>query len=151
PAEVVAERYGRLVAAVEQVAFAENQALVGGEVDVLVAEGEGRKDGATHRMSGRAKDNRLVHFMPRAGSPALGDDEAPPRPGDMVVTTVTSAAPHYLIADGAPLAVRRTPGGDAWQARADSATLAALASGARPAASEPVLLGMPALFHDRGN
>jgi len=68
----------------------------------------------------------------------------------MVVTTVTSAAPHYLIADGAPLSVRRTSGGDAWQARAGGAELAA-ASAAHPAASEPVLLGMPALFHDRGN
>ena len=151
PADVVAERYGRLVAVVEEVALAENQAIVSGEVEVLVAEGEGRKDGATHRMSGRAKDNRLVHFMPAgAASSALGDGDAPPRPGDIVVTTVTSAAPHYLIADGAPLTVRRTRGGDAWQARAGGAELAA-ASGARPAASEPVLLGMPALFHDRGN
>jgi tRNA-2-methylthio-N6-dimethylallyladenosine synthase len=151
PADVVAERYGRLVAVVEEVALAENQALVGGEVEVLVAEGEGRKDGVTRRMSGRAKDNRLVHFMPRAGSPGLGDAGAPPRPGDIVVTTVTSAAPHYLIADGAPLSVRRTRGGDAWQARADGAERAAAASVARPAASEAVLLGMPALFHDRGN
>ena len=29
---------------------------------LMVAEGEGRKDGATHRLSGRAPDNRLVHF-----------------------------------------------------------------------------------------
>ena len=28
----------------------------------MVAEGEGRKDGATQRLSGRAPDNRLVHF-----------------------------------------------------------------------------------------
>ena len=68
----------------------------------------------------------------------------------MVLTTATSAAPHYLIADGAPVAVRRTSGGDAWQARQDGAALAA-ASAARPAASEPVLLGMPALSSDRGN
>src|SRR5262249_41906406 len=141
PGEVVAERYGRLVALVEGGALGEDRALVGSEVEVLVAEGEGRKDGATHRMSGRARDNRLVHFAP---------DTQPPRPGDIVVTTVTSAAPHYLIADGAPKAVRRTPGGDAWQARADGAELAA-ASAAQPAASEPVLLGMPALSRDRGN
>src|SRR4029077_6447791 len=57
--EVVAERYGRLVALVEEIALTENQALVGGEVEVMVADGEGRKDGATHRMSGRAKDNPL--------------------------------------------------------------------------------------------
>ena len=28
----------------------------------MVAEGEGRKDAATHRLSGRGPDNRLVHF-----------------------------------------------------------------------------------------
>ena len=31
-----------------------------------MAEGEGRKDAATHRMSGRARDNRLVHFATRS-------------------------------------------------------------------------------------
>src|SRR6266513_3545716 len=108
PPEVVAERYERLAALVADIALAENQAFAGREVEVLVAEGEGRKDGVTHRMSGRARDNRLVHFAPAGASP---------RPGDVVTTTVTSAAPHYLIADGAPLRVRRTPGGDAWQAR----------------------------------
>jgi tRNA-2-methylthio-N6-dimethylallyladenosine synthase len=79
-------------------------------------------------MSGRARDNRLVHFAPAGASP---------RPGDVVTTTVTSAAPHYLIADGSPLRVRRTPGGDAWQARQEGAE----AGG--PAAA--VLLGMPAV------
>ena len=33
-------------------------------VEVLVAAGEGRKDVDTHRMSGRARDGRLVHFAP---------------------------------------------------------------------------------------
>jgi tRNA-2-methylthio-N6-dimethylallyladenosine synthase len=127
PPEVVAERYERLATLVGQIALAENERLVGRQVEVLVAEGEGRKDGVTHRMSGRARDNRLVHFAP-AG---LG-----PRPGDMVTTLVTSAAPHYLIADGGPLAVRRTRGGDAWQARQDG-------TGPGPAAG--VLLGMPAV------
>jgi tRNA-2-methylthio-N6-dimethylallyladenosine synthase len=95
---------------------------------VLVAEGEGRKDGVTHRMSGRARDNRLVHFAPAGASP---------RPGDVVTTTVTSAAPHYLIADGAPLSVRRTPGGDAWQARQEGTEAGGPATA--------VLLGMPAV------
>jgi len=133
PAAVVAERYGRLTALVAEIAGAENDALVGSEVEVLVAEGEGRKDGATHRASGRARDNRLVHFAPSGTAP---------RPGDVVTTVVTQAAPHYLIADGAPLTVRRTRGGDAWQARRDG-----LAEG--PAAGSgggtPVLLGMPAV------
>ena len=130
PADVVAERYGRLAALVEKITLAENQALVGTEVEILVAEGEGRKDGATHRMSGRARDNRLVHFTSGRESP---------RPGDMVLTTVTSAAPHYLIADGTPLAVRRTAGGDAWDARATGA----ITPPSGPRAAEPVLLGMP--------
>jgi tRNA-2-methylthio-N6-dimethylallyladenosine synthase len=128
PPEVVAERYERLAALVGQIALAENEALVGGQVEVLVAEGEGRKDGVTHRMSGRARDNRLIHFAP-AG--------AGPRPGDVVTTAVTSAAPHYLIADGAPLAVRRTGGGDAWQARQQGTDNGGPATG--------VLLGMPAV------
>ena len=93
PPDVVAERYQRLAALVEDVSLAENEAFTGREVEVLVAEGEGRKDGATHRLSGRARDNRLVHFAP-------GDTG--PRPGDMVITTVTRAAPHYLVADGLP-------------------------------------------------
>ena len=64
PKAVVQQRYERLVALQDDMAWAENRALVGRTVEVLVAEGEGRKDGATHRMSGRARDNRLVHFVP---------------------------------------------------------------------------------------
>jgi tRNA-2-methylthio-N6-dimethylallyladenosine synthase len=127
PPEVVADRYERLAALVAEVSLAENQKLVGQEVEVLVAVGEGRKDSATHRMSGRARDNRLVHFTP----PQLA-----PRPGDVITTTVTGAAPHYLLADGATVGVRRTRGGDAWQARqADG--------GGHGTASGSVLLGMP--------
>ena len=44
--------------------WAENRDQVGRVVEVLVAEGEGRKDAATARMTGRARDNRLVHFAP---------------------------------------------------------------------------------------
>jgi tRNA-2-methylthio-N6-dimethylallyladenosine synthase len=133
PAEVVAERYQRLVAAIEEITLAENDALVGRSVEVLVADGEGRKDDATRRMSGRARDNRLVHFSPPA-------DGEPPRPGDLVTTTVTRAAPHYLIADAAPSAMRRTRAGDAWQAR-----LAGAGGGPADGTSSPVLLGMPVL------
>jgi len=50
---------------------------------------------------------------------------------------VTSTAPHYLVADGAPLEVRRTRAGEVWAAREGAA-----ASGA--SAPVPVLLGMPA-------
>ena len=136
PPDVVRDRYDRLVALVEEMTLAENERFTGREVEVLVAEGEGRKDGATRRMSGRARDNRLVHFAPADTSP---------RPGDMVSTVVTHAAPHHLIADGPPLAVRRTQGGDAWQARRDDSGQDARLGTARPgtARSGQVLLGMP--------
>jgi tRNA-2-methylthio-N6-dimethylallyladenosine synthase len=131
PPPVVAERYERLAALVADVSWAENKKLAGTEVEVLVAVGEGRKDSATHRMSGRARDNRLVHFTPP--NPA-------PRPGDIVTTVVTSASPHYLLADGAPLSVRATRGGDAWAARQVSGDQVGSA-----AAGPAVLLGMPSL------
>jgi tRNA-2-methylthio-N6-dimethylallyladenosine synthase len=134
PPEVVQHRYDRLVALVEETCAAGNAKLAGGTVEVLVAEGEGRKDAATHRMSGRARDNRLVHFAPHATTP---------RPGDVVTTRVTSTAPHYLIADGEPLSVRRTRAGDAWQARQQAPATQAPATQAY-GSQAPVLLGMPA-------
>ncbi|MBX5448278.1 MAG: TRAM domain-containing protein, partial [Acidothermus cellulolyticus] len=104
----------------EQIALEENQAQVGRVVEVLVAEGEGRKDAETHRMSGRAPDNRLVHFRATDA-----------RPGDVVTVAITQAAPHCLIADQV-LGVRRTRAGDAWEAR-------------RSVRPSGVLLGMPGL------
>jgi tRNA-2-methylthio-N6-dimethylallyladenosine synthase len=107
PKDVVQDRYERLAAAVEEVTWAENTRLVGSTVELLVAVGEGRKDGATGRMSGRARDGRLVHF---AGAEGI-------RPGDIVRTVVTYAAPHHLNADGPVLEHRRTRAGDAYEAR----------------------------------
>ena len=88
---VVQERYERLVALVNDIAWEENRKLEGTEVEVLVAAGEGRKDGATSRISGRARDNRLVHVN-------VGEAQ-PPMPGDLVTARVTYAAPHHLVAD----------------------------------------------------
>jgi tRNA-2-methylthio-N6-dimethylallyladenosine synthase len=134
PPAVVQERYERLVELVESIGYEENRRLDGSVVEVLVAEGEGRKDAATHRMSGRARDNRLVHFAPS------GTD---PRPGDFVTTRVTSAAPHHLLADDRPLAVRRTRGADTWAAQH-----APERPGAAPA-PQPILLGMPTVAAPR--
>jgi tRNA-2-methylthio-N6-dimethylallyladenosine synthase len=106
--------------------------MVGRTTEVLVADGEGRKDEVTRRMSGRARDNRLVHFNPGESTGSV------PRPGDIISTVVTKAAPHYLLADDLPLTVRRTRGGDVWSARQGQPQLE------QPAAA-PVLLGMPAL------
>ena len=81
----------------------------------MFADGEGRKDAATARMSGRARDNRLVHV-------AVPDDPAlRPRPGDLAEVSVSYAAPHHLNADGGLLSLRRTRGGDAWACRAGRA------------------------------
>jgi tRNA-2-methylthio-N6-dimethylallyladenosine synthase len=141
PPEVVQERYDRLIALVGEITLAENQRLAGTVAEVLVAEGEGRKDAATHRMSGRARDNRLVHVTPAGTAP---------RPGDVVTVAITRAAPYYLVADGAPLAVRRTRAGDAWAARQDSDQTAERDLVGTPASSRasrpaPVALGMPTL------
>jgi tRNA-2-methylthio-N6-dimethylallyladenosine synthase len=123
---VINDRYQRLVAVVNEVAWEENKKLVGRTVELMVAEGEGRKDSATHRLSGRGPDNRLVHFTP-------GEDGI--RPGDRVTVEITYAAPHHLVADRV-LSVRRTRSGDAWEARTS-----------RPQSSTgpTVGLGMPAV------
>ncbi|MGH8869637.1 MAG: tRNA (N6-isopentenyl adenosine(37)-C2)-methylthiotransferase MiaB [Actinomycetes bacterium] len=124
PKAVVQERYDRLVALQEEISWAENRRQVGRRLELLVAEGEGRKDAATRRLTGRAPDNRLVHFAPPA------DREV--RPGDVVTVEVTRAAPHHLVADGPTLEVRRTRAGDAWEARAG-----------RGPATRGIALGMP--------
>jgi tRNA-2-methylthio-N6-dimethylallyladenosine synthase len=108
PKAVVQERYERLVALVNDIAWEENKRLVGRRVELMVAEGEGRKDASTRRLTGRARDNRLVHFT--------APDETV-RPGDMVEVEISYAAPHHLVADGPVLSVRRTRSGDAWDAR----------------------------------
>jgi tRNA-2-methylthio-N6-dimethylallyladenosine synthase len=73
-------------------------------------------------MSGRARDGRLVHF-------ASGGADI--RPGDIVTTTVTRAAPHFLVADAVVSSHRRTRAGDAH------------AAGVRPVTG--VGLGMPGI------
>jgi len=129
PKAVVQERYERLVELVDQIAWAENRAQVGRVVEVLVAQGEGRKDAATLRMSGRARDNRLVHFT-----------SCDARAGDVVEVEVTAAAPHHLVADAPVRSVRATRAGDAWQG-AQARTETAGSVGQQPAGS--VLLGLP--------
>jgi tRNA-2-methylthio-N6-dimethylallyladenosine synthase len=104
PKAVVTERYDRLVALQDRLSYEGMSAQVGRTVEVLVSQGEGRKD-TPGRLTGRARDNRLVHL---AGAPGV-------RPGDVVTTVVTQAGPHYLVADGPLLSHRATPAGDAWE------------------------------------
>ncbi|MEU7585003.1 tRNA (N6-isopentenyl adenosine(37)-C2)-methylthiotransferase MiaB [Micromonospora sp. NPDC049230] len=130
PKQVVQERYERLIACVEEITWAENKRLVGETVEVLVALGEGRKDERTGRMSGRARDGRLVHFATEVpGGQSLAGQI---RPGDIVHTAITYAAPHHLNADGAPVAHRRTRAGDAAEA-------------GRSPRTPGVLLGLPTI------
>ena len=169
PTEVVKDRYRRLDALVRRIAHEENERQEGRVVEVLVAEGEGRRDSVTARISGRAADNRLVHVALPEG--LTEDDYAggAPRPGDMVTVRVTHGAPHNLIADSArcgreldPRAaaanealkpgdrlwlddgpalfqVRRTRAGDAWERRQAEAC-------ATPEPdTAPVSLGLPTL------
>ncbi|MBO3161377.1 tRNA (N6-isopentenyl adenosine(37)-C2)-methylthiotransferase MiaB [Dermatophilus congolensis] len=119
PKEVVQERFNRLVALQDEISWEQNRALEGQTVEVLVAPFEGRKDVETARMSGRARDNRLVHFS----LPEELPESERPRPGDLVNVAVTYGAPHHLVADSAVaqnpdervFSVRRTIGGDAWE------------------------------------
>ncbi|MBT1617775.1 tRNA (N6-isopentenyl adenosine(37)-C2)-methylthiotransferase MiaB [Curtobacterium flaccumfaciens pv. poinsettiae] len=139
PKHIVQERYERLVALQERITAEENAQQVGRSVEVLVASGEGRKDDATRRLSGRAEDSRLVHFTVPARS-------AVPRPGDVVTVDITRAAPHFLLADDdAPLRIRRTRAGDAWdRAQAESCGVPTPA-GAAADGPRPVSLGLPTL------
>jgi tRNA-2-methylthio-N6-dimethylallyladenosine synthase len=121
PKAVVQERYERLIELQDQIAWEENRNQIGRTVELLVATGEGRKDSHTARMSGRARDGRLVHFAPGGQRP---------RPGDIVTTTITGAAPHHLIADSEVISHRRTRAGDAQ------------AAGQRPSG---IGLGMPSI------
>ena len=156
PKAIVQQRYDRLLALQEQISWEENKRLEGCTAEVLVTQAKGKKDGAQHRLSGRAADNRLVHF-------AVPENASAPRPGDMVTVEITYAAPHHLVSDPAPgtgtYRVRRTRSGDAWEQRqpAAPAKAASAASAAQtpghglPIASTtvsapgPVALGLPAL------
>jgi tRNA-2-methylthio-N6-dimethylallyladenosine synthase len=109
PKAVVQERYERLIALQEEITLEENRKLVGAEVELLVAAGEGRKNAETLRMSGRARDGRLVHFRPE------GNIDGNIRPGDVVTLVVSAAAPHHLVADTPVLTHRRTRAGDSFE------------------------------------
>ena len=83
PAEVVQDRFERLVAATERWAIERNRATVGRRFEVLVEEASSRKDPA--RATARTRSNKIVHV------PANGL-----RPGDFADAVVTGAHPHHL-------------------------------------------------------
>ena len=131
PKEVVQERFERLIALQDEIAWEENRALIGTEVDVLVT---GLPSADSPRLSGRAADNRLVHVGLPDGTPA-------PRPGDFVTATVTDAKPYFLLADTG-YSVRPSRAGDAYdRAQADSCGAPSPGSSAGGA----TVLGMPTI------
>jgi tRNA-2-methylthio-N6-dimethylallyladenosine synthase len=115
PKPVVRERYERLVALQDDISWDEARALVGRDVEVLVNAGGGRKDETTGRVSGRARDGRLVHVAGHA------------EPGDVVTAQITYAAPHHLVADGGIRTHRR------WRGTTSTAHDGLLQIGPRPA------------------
>ncbi len=165
PKEVVQERFERLVALQDRISEEESARQLGRVVEVLVGEGAGRKDDASHRVTGRARDNRLVHVTLPDGVARVGGDAGAadarladivdprlPRPGDLVVARVTRTAPYHLVADRSEAddvyEVRRTRAGDAWVAR-ERARLGLggddHAHGSAPASGGPVSLGLPTI------
>ena len=109
PKAVVQERYERLVKALERISWEENQRLIGTTAEVLVAEGEGRKDEQTQRLSGRARDGRLVHFSGARVRPTRRLRVGGPRR--------RRATPPDRVR---PRAIRTTRAGDAWEASQES-------------------------------
>jgi len=82
--EVAQERMARLVELVERHALARHAARVGRVEEVLV---EGRSKRDDRYLSGRTRQNKLVHFP-------SGDARAVP--GRYVHVEITDAAPHWL-------------------------------------------------------
>ncbi len=121
--EVVGERYTRLHSHQEALSLDVNRESIGTIAHVLVTEHEGRRDAERARMSGRSEDFRLTHFT--------FDSDNAARPGDVVTVKITDAAPHFLSGD--TLSIRRTRGGDAFEAAT------------RERVKEPLLVGMPTI------
>lgn len=145
PKAVVQDRYERLAELQERISAELNAELVGDVVEVLVQADDGRRSAQTHRLSGRTRDGRLVHFAPDAASmeetarawdsigatpmahPTTpggnsveecvksGIDQAI-RAGDVVWVRITDSRSHFLLSDSGVLAHRRMPAGDRTEA-----------------------------------
>jgi tRNA-2-methylthio-N6-dimethylallyladenosine synthase len=106
PKTVVQQRYERLIEVQDEISWTAAKNLLGREVEVLVNAAKGRKDGANGRVSGRARDGRLVH---------VADSGNEISPGDVITAAVSYAAPHHLLADAGITSHRR------WQGVRDTA------------------------------
>lgn len=145
PKAVVQDRYERLVELQERISAELNAELVGDVVEVLVQADDGRRSALTHRLSGRTRDGRLVHFAPDAapmeetarvwdsiGATPMAHPTTPGgvsveecvkpgvdqaiRAGDVVWVLITDSRSHFLLSDSGVLAHRRMPAGDRTEA-----------------------------------
>jgi tRNA-2-methylthio-N6-dimethylallyladenosine synthase len=142
PAEVVRDRFQRLLELQERVSLEANRALVGTEVELLVERSASKTDPT--RVSGRTRTNKLCHFpagagpggevrLMGAGGPELGSSVGDGvAPGDLVTVRVERAAPHHLV--GGPV-LRHRP----WQL-ADGSCAVAPPSRPLPAGAVPLPL-----------
>ena len=139
PKEVVQERFERLIALQDRITAEENAKLIGTDQELLVMADTGAKNRETGRLSGRAADNRLVHFSVPEGAEA-------PRPGDFVTVPITESRGFHLLSDPAAgdYQLRRSRAGEAWDRwQADSCGVGTTQiSGSAPGT---VSLGMPSL------
>jgi len=85
PDDVVAERFEKLRLVVERSALLRHEARIG-RVEEVIVEGPSARDPAV--LTGRTRQNKLVHFAP--------PDGAAPAPGAYGEVLVTEAAPHHL-------------------------------------------------------
>ncbi|MCW4465342.1 tRNA (N6-isopentenyl adenosine(37)-C2)-methylthiotransferase MiaB [Glutamicibacter sp. MNS18] len=138
PKAVVQERYERLTALQDRIAKEENAKQLGRTVEVMVTEQSGRKAEETHRLAGRARDQRLVHFSVPEGAET-------PRPGDLVTLPITEVAAFHLVSDPSAqqYALRRSRAGDAWD-RSQAESCGVPSTGNSSAVGK-TNLGMPTL------
>lgn len=139
PKEIVQKRFVRLLELQDRITAEENATLEGTTQELLVTADTGSKGHETGRLSGRAPDNRLVHFSVPEGA-------ATPRPGDFVTVPITHAASFHLLSDPvqSDFRVRRSPAGDAWDRwQADSCGVGTTKIDSDKPGS--VSLGMPVL------
>ncbi len=81
---VVAERFQRLRVVVEHSALQKHRDRIG-RIEEVIVEGPSKKDPSV--MSGRTRQNKLVHFTPTQ----------PVRIGSYATVEVTAGAPHHLM------------------------------------------------------
>ena len=82
PHDVVQDRFERLVALQERITEENLKTFEGRDVEVMVTGASGKKDAATHRVTGREKTGVLVHVGVPEGEPM-------PQVGDFVTATIT--------------------------------------------------------------